>query len=111
MYQHVSLESTAQLSSSTPPVLENQPASLDFDQVTHFLALLDPEADAFVFSAHDDDKERARTLKAAAAGGATKPSAFESRCAPIREFLPASVDDRASSSRVGHHRLGTGNGR
>ena len=50
-----------------------------------FLALLDPEADAFVFSAHDDDKERARTLKAAAAGGATKPSAFESRCAAIRD--------------------------
>src|SRR5262245_9903412 len=58
--------------------------TLQFDDAVRFLGLLDADADKFVFSAHDDDKERAKAIVAATkAEGAARPNTFQSRLASI----------------------------
>jgi hypothetical protein len=58
----------------------------DFDEAGAFLAALDPDADGFVFGAHDDNKERVKALIAEAkTNGHAKPKTYESRCGSIEE--------------------------
>jgi len=59
-------------------------STLQFDDAARFLGLLDADADKFVFSAHDDDKERAKAIVAATkAEGAARPNTFQSRLGSI----------------------------
>jgi hypothetical protein len=60
--------------------------TLQFDDALRFLGLLDADADKFLFSAHDDDKERAKAIVAATkAEGAARPNTFQSRWGRIQD--------------------------
>jgi hypothetical protein len=58
------------------------PLQLDGDMARRFLDLLDPDHDAFLFAAGDDNKERAKATIKAGKPPVGRPSARLDRCPP-----------------------------